>query len=257
MCTLTILRAAPPPAASASPSSLRFAFSRDEQRSRAAALPPALRTLAGTACLMPTDPDSGGSWIGASDAAVVAALLNATPVRHDPARFAGRLSRGSIVPGILAGGSWANALASARALDASLFPPFRLVLADRDHLAVIAADGHRLHITEPAPHADAALWTSSGLGDHLVQAPRAAEFERVVLASPGSAAQDRFHRHAAAPRHLSVHMARADARTVSLTVIDLAPDSLAMTYWPVDDHAGPIGPGVRVGLPLAPAGVAR
>ena len=66
------------------------------------------------------------------------------------------------------------------------------------------------------------LFTSSGLGDHLVEGVRRELFEG-FFAGPAEgwrAAQDGFHRHRweEGRGHLSVNMARPDARTVSFAV---------------------------------------
>ncbi|MBY0261387.1 MAG: NRDE family protein, partial [Phycisphaerales bacterium] len=119
MCTVTLVRPAP--------GSLRLVFNRDEQRSRAASTPPREFELAGRRALMPIDPDSGGTWIGASDAGVVACLLNANPPTRS-AEWAGRKSRGLIVPAILAASGFDEARQIAWKIEAGKFPPFRLLV---------------------------------------------------------------------------------------------------------------------------------
>jgi hypothetical protein len=69
------------------------------------------------------------------------------------------------------------------------------------------------------------LFTSSGLGDALVEGPRRRLFERLVLGAEDSwlDGQSRFHRHRwPGQPELSVWMERPDARTVSRSVIDVA-----------------------------------
>jgi hypothetical protein len=98
---------------------------------------------------------------------------------------------------------------------------------------------------------------SSGLGDPLVK-PRLALFEEILRAegaeggdAPGAIqAQDRFHRHSWPDRpEISVLMRRPDARTVSITTVDVEKHAPAdavvlMSYEPVPDEPVP-GPKSR------------
>ncbi len=96
--------------------------------------------------------------------------------------------------------------------------------------------------------------TSSGLGDHVVEPPRRALFTRMFAgAAPDdfAAIQDAFHRHRWPDRpHLSVDMDRADAETVSLTVIELDDVSVTMRY--VDGHPSADRPEIVRTLPRCP-----
>lgn len=65
MCTLTLI-----PISTNGATNARLMFNRDEMRSRPLALPPR-RLRAGThEAVMPLDPQSGGTWIGANSAAL-------------------------------------------------------------------------------------------------------------------------------------------------------------------------------------------
>jgi hypothetical protein len=77
------------------------------------------------------------------------------------------------------------------------------------------------------------LFTSSGLGDHLVEAVRRELFDQMFAGAPETweRAQHAFHRHRWPQReHLSVNMSRATARTVSHAVIDLAASEAVFLY---------------------------
>jgi hypothetical protein len=79
------------------------------------------------------------------------------------------------------------------------------------------------------------MFTSSGLGDHLVEGVRRELFDDLFGRPPETwhDAQDAFHRHRWAGReHLSVNMCRADARTVSLSTIDIDGDAATFDYHP-------------------------
>jgi hypothetical protein len=77
------------------------------------------------------------------------------------------------------------------------------------------------------------LFTSSGLGDHLVDGVRRELFDQMFMAGPHTweAVQHAFHRHTWPGReHLSVNMSRDTARTVSHAVIDLGAAEAVFAY---------------------------
>src|SRR5439155_17977933 len=88
--------------------------------------------------------------------------------------------------------------------------------------------------TAPVLRRGPLLFTSSGLGDGLVDPPRRVLFEEWFV--PGAnwrEIQDAYHRHSWPDRsHLSVCMRRPEARTVSCTIVDLDHTRVAMTYLP-------------------------
>lgn len=230
MCTLTLVRSGP--------RRLRIVCNRDEQRSRAAALAPARLVFGERAGLMPIDPVSRGSWIGVNDAGLVVAVINANP---EGGARAGARSRGGLVPAMLASGSIAGALARAEETDATLYAPFTLLLATLDDGAVLTSDGQTLRVAMTGAWGAPLMLTSSGLGDHMVASCRRGLFEELcVRADDPLEAQRAFHEHAWADRpHLSVLMSRADARTVSRTVVDLDEDRVTMSYAPLDEGGAP------------------
>ena len=229
MCTVSIIRLGD--------DLLRLACNRDEQHSRPMALPPRITRINARLTVMPIDPTGGGTWIAANDAGVVMALLNRNPprARWDEQRrpiARGLLSRGRIIPSLIDCSSVGHAIASASDLNARQYGPFTLVLVDRDTRAQVISDGFRTRVTNLPPQDQAILFTSSGLGDHLVEAPRLALFEEMLRNGGISAAtQDCYHRHHWPNRqHLSVCMRRPDARTVSHAIIELGPDQIDFRY---------------------------
>ena len=88
------------------------------------------------------------------------------------------------------------------------------------------------------------MFTSSGLGDHLVESPRRELFNE-MLQNRSPSMQDAFHRHQWADRpHLSVCMSRPDARTVSHTRIHVTPQRATMLYMP-DAPNQPVQPEIQ------------
>jgi hypothetical protein len=229
VCTLTIL----PRAGGAG---LRLASSRDEARARPEALPPRERAYGGLRALLPVDPASGGTWVAANSAGLALALLNV----NRPGLGGGepRRSRGTIIPALLGCADPDEARRRAEALRPADFPPFRLVLAGAGLVVEGLSDGVALRWSRGRLEGPL-LWTSSGLGDHLVEGPRRRLFERALAARPTPQAQDAFHRHRWPGRpHLSVRMSRPDARTVSYTVVEVTPEKVSMKYSALAEPAG-------------------
>ena len=223
MCTLTIIP---------TPAGFRLATSRDEQRSRPAATPPVSRVIAGRPVLAPTDALAGGTWVGVSDTGLVMSLLNANPTPAPAMPPAASLrSRGLIIPHLFAAVTARAAGALLQRMDLGVYAPFRLVAAD--DAGVIDARWDRASLVITDGGSGPACFVSSGLGDDAV-APRLDLFEsflREFGATP--AMQDRFHRHAWSDRpEISVAMSRHDARTVSVTVVEVpgVTSPAVMTY---------------------------
>lgn len=264
MCTVTaFFSPADPPARGgidADPLLVRISCNRDEQRSREPSLSPRVIRSGGSRAVMPIDPASGGSWIGASERGLVACLLNANPVASGESRvvYEARHSRGPIVPRMLRAACVLEALVSALELDASHFPPFRLLLIDAHSHAVVTSTGLDITCARLSCSRSPLMLTSSGLGDHTVQSVRHELFQRMLGAHPDAfQAQDRFHAHSWPRRGaLSILMSRPDARTVSQTVIDLRVSSIAIHHATLGDDLRPERRAPMTVLPLAIAGVA-
>jgi hypothetical protein len=230
MCTVSVVPTA---------DGCRMVCNRDERRTRPIARPPQLRRIGKSRATYPQDPVSGGTWIGVNDSELVVALLNRTStpgvVRQAPR------SRGSIVPGLLACASMDRAVKAAEMLDNRIFEPFRLVVVQRATVAVITCDSTRTS-TEAFPLVLPVMFTSSSLGDALVEPPRSGLFEQLVLAGDDwLRGQFRFHRHRWPERpQISIHMAREDAATVSRTTIDVTPGRIDLEYEPLTDNALPV-----------------
>ena len=210
---------------------LRLVANRDEQRSRARALPPRIVELDGVSAVVPIDPLSGGTWIAANEHGLAVALLNLNPPSWK-SQFLPPRSRGEIVPRLAACATIEAALALARALDVENYAPFRLVCATRFSAAeIIPAAG----LARQFPVNRPLMFTSSGLGDEQVETPRRELFGKIVTAAD-PAMQDRFHSHEWSDRrHLSVMMSREDACTVSRTTVELGPDRLMLVYSSLPD----------------------
>jgi len=233
MCTVTIIRPARDPSDVREGRGrvlARIACSRDESPLRAKAAPPSIRQFDDCTVVFPIDDASGGTWVAANDAGLAFLLLNWNDGRRTLPRAA--RSRGEIIPRLLDCVTLAEARHRIAELDAAAIAPCRVVMTDgrRACSARIAARTHaspirRLH--RPA------FWTSSGLGDAVVRAPRAALFRSLCIGREvPPAQQDLFHRHRWPERpDLSVCMKRPGAETVSYTTIELRTDGVEMRYF--------------------------
>ena len=120
MCTVTIVPY---------DDGFRLVCNRDERRDRPAAIPPMDRRLPHRTAIYPQDPLGGGTWVGANDAGLVAALLNRSVNAGAPGGERPLRSRGLIIPPLLDASSVTEAVDMAADLDPAQFNPFRLVVA--------------------------------------------------------------------------------------------------------------------------------
>jgi uncharacterized protein with NRDE domain len=211
---------------------LRVACNRDELIARPPALPPITRQIGDRLAVMPVDPDSGGTWIGANDAGIICVLLN---VYAGSRTMLGLRSRGTVIPPLMGCASVDALLERVLELPAGEYSPFRLLALDRGTLVECWNEDRAIRYRRD-PLRAAVMRTSSGLGDDLVTRPRTALFERLLsTASDPIAADDLFHLHQWRGREeLSVRMRRGDARTVSYTVVEIRDGAIRLVYRPAD-----------------------
>jgi hypothetical protein len=245
VCTLTVI-----PWASGA---VRIAFNRDESRTRAAGLPPTVRSFGGRSAVLPTDPLSGGTWLAVNDAGLALAVLNGNPPGRDRNAPEPSRSRGEVIPSLLECDSPSAALLACERLDYRAFAPFRLVLIGHGLVADVRWDGREPMVMSRLVGGAPQMFTSSGLGDHLVENVRRELFDELFAPAPEAweAAQHAFHRHRWPGReHLSVNMSRDTARTVSHSVIDLNAVEAVFAYRPdAPDQPAEL---TTVRLPLLP-----
>jgi hypothetical protein len=235
---------------------VRLACNRDELRCRPVALPPRIEQFGQRRAVLPVDPTSGGTWVAVNDAGLALALLNVNSRNGAAAPQAAPLSRGKIIPALLHDDTPLSAACSALDLDPARYAPFRLVLVNRHEAAEVHSDGARIRLVWRRGLTSPQFFTSSGLGDQAVEGPRRQLFGE-FFDQPGDrrAQQDAFHRHRWPDRpHLSVCMDRQDARTVSHTVVSLAPDRVTLSYHP--DAPDRPAKTVLMMLPIVVGGVA-
>ena len=244
------------------PDGYRLLFTRDELRSRAAARPPAIRFARGIAYSAPTDPDRGGTWIGVNDLGVTHCIVNTyggpigrglrehlvelapvTRARFDVNSPRLRPSRGALVRDLMHCESpeWAARVLLDWRIDR--VPDFCLLqfTPGRDPTAFLKENGVLYRTTVRIPPV-----TTSGHRTETVERFRFECFDSLVGPEPVGAETyapqarrllAKFHAY----RHrsdaaLGVRMLRGDGRSVSLTSVEVDPESVSMGYRAIPEH---------------------
>ena len=216
--------------------SLLVVMNRDERRDRAPARPPRRWRGAGGGFTAPVDGDAGGTWIAARDSGVVLALLNHQAPDDSGvagAAGAGRLiSRGVLVTTLAAEAAPPDA-ARLRAAGLASYAPFRLFVAGpRVPPRVFTWNGATLSTRRLDPRLG--FLTSSSWNARAVVPARHARFRAFARAHPRPTRADLlgFHAQADDPRGTpwAIRMSRDDARTVSVTVVEVTAAGVAMRY---------------------------
>jgi hypothetical protein len=239
MCTVSVVRPLIDRVTSADVSGLvrhrpfRLVMNRDEQRTRTPGTGPRTVDLEGLRVVMPIDPDGGGTWVAASDAGLAFAILNATDDADDARGLGGFASRGAIIPQLAGSESIDEAARRLIARDWRAYRPWRLVMTDGARLVSARPVSGRVRVTEdPLPRAF--MTTSSSRDETRAAFARARLFHELVRHAD-DASQDAFHAHQWTDRtEISVRMDRADARTVSRTVVEVRPGDVVMTVVRLD-----------------------
>ena len=235
MCTVTLL-----PIEQTNCMGVRIGCNRDESLLRPAALTPRERSFGRRSAILPIDPESNGTWIAVNDAGLAMVVLNRNRKGATATNKVAKRSRGTIIPSLLHCETIDEATGAAESLDINDFAPFRLLMISQDKFVEIDSS-LPTRSCSPRRLDQAWIFTSSGLGDEVVEGPRTKLFRRVFSErSPvrfTAAQQDLFHLHLWPGReHLSVRMTRQDARTVSYTVVHIFGEAASMIYRPYDQH---------------------
>jgi hypothetical protein len=208
-----------------------LAMNRDEQRSRASGLPPAVRRCGGLAAVYPSEP-GGGTWVGINEAGLCAALINW--YSRPQLRSAPAFSRGMIIPRLLSCSSLEEAERSLLSLPVSRLNPFRLILIGLPGDGVREYGSYESGVERVCHPWSSGHWFSSGHDEASASRVRSDVCRDAAKTSDAGTLSwlERLHAtHDPEPGADSVCMHRDDAATVSLTVLEVSGDSASMSYY--------------------------
>ena len=207
------------------------AMNRDEQRSRAAALPPAIRSAGELLTLYPQE-SGGGTWIGGNSHGNLLALLNWYSKEKKNLGEKSR-SRGELIPALLLESDAESTKRALQQFDFKGIYPFRLFgvfpaerfirewLWDAERLTTKFHEWGRHH------------WFSSSWSDERAEAERGAACERTWrehLANPADWLRELHASHIPEPGPYSICVHREDAATVSYSEVRCGRGELQMRY---------------------------
>jgi len=207
-----------------------LAMNRDEKRSRATALAPAIVELDGHRAILPREPD-GASWISLNDAGTCLALINWHRVERKP--FERIASRGEIVRELGAKPS-SDAIGNGLTnLPLRTIRPFRLIAVVPREKSVTEWRWNLEGLSGRKLPWDSQHWFSSGFDELQAEVER----RRVCARAQGRPAARtldwlrQLHRsHEPKRGPFSICMHRPDAATVSYTEVSVTGKSAVMRY---------------------------
>lgn len=198
-------------------------FNRDEQKSRAPALPPQTFILRGVKVLMPVDPVGQGSWISVNEHGLSLCLLN----HYQGKKPAGELiSRGQLVKYLSSAKTIAEVAQRFSELKLGVFAPFTLLAFELGHSTAreLQWNGESFCVV-----AAFSPYFSSAVALEDVVTYRQSVYD--ALPNIDSHTLLAFHaQHHPEQSHMSVCMHRDDAQTVSFTGVRVSEQHRQMSY---------------------------
>ena len=220
MCTVTWLQTR---------DGFELRMNRDELRTRAVGMPPAICERDGVRYIAPRDVEGGGTWIAANDVGLAVCLLNGPSA---PDGRTGVRSRGLLVEDLADARSVVDVRMRIGRTLLSSYAAFTMLVLEPGTAACVARwDGSTLIVDTAAQ--SSMLLTSSSVDLEAVVASRAAVYREYMRTSRGRDAEmlEQFHRdHSPERGHRSVCMHREDACTVSYTRVAVCRDAVLMHY---------------------------
>ncbi|MGB1320980.1 MAG: NRDE family protein [Vibrio gallaecicus] len=206
-------------------------FNRDEQKSRALALPPKKYTLDGVDVLMPLDPVGGGSWISMNQFGLSLCLLN----NYQGKLAAGSLlSRGLLLKQLSSSSTTEQVSQQFQQLEIERFAPFTLLVFSPNlsllnpKVMAYTWNGEQISIYET----DSPLF-SSGFDLSNVVHYRQTIYRKLTQTGKSQETLLAFHSHHHPDfSHMSTCMHREDAHTVSFTHLHSNNGDFSMFYRP-------------------------
>lgn len=209
------------------------AMNRDEQRTRAAALPPAIRQAGDVSLLYPREP-GGGTWIGANSHGNLLALLNWYSMEKKKLGEKCR-SRGELIPAHLHEPDAESTKLALQQSDFNGTDPFRLFGFFPAERLILEWRWDAYKLTTRFHEWGRHHWFSSSWSDERAEIERGNSFERTWREDlrDRSGWLRRLHAsHIPEPGPYSICVHREDAATVSYTEVRCGRRELQMRYSP-------------------------
>lgn len=242
MCTVSWCR---------QPEGYTLFFNRDESRARTKGIPPKESVIGDTQCLHPTDPTGQGTWLLVNQHGLTFGLLNyyEAQLYYQPVD---RQSRGRLPLDLAECRKLTQVSQTLGTRDLSPFPPFHFLSLDSDGQANLLTWNGKSKSTSHPSWKDLPLSTSSFETSRVIAA-RKAEFSKTVHPAPDRlAAMDTFHTsERPSPPTFSALMNRPDAKTVSVTRIDVTSTEVRMSYRDRPDDSAQLSDSVTISLDRA------
>ncbi|PKF61787.1 hypothetical protein CW745_10760 [Psychromonas sp. psych-6C06] len=193
-------------------------FNRDEQRSRAHAIPPAVNTHLNA--IYPIDPVGKGTWLAVHKSGLSLALLN--NYQAERKQLASKFtSRGELILKLL--NDSGNVIKSLKALSLTSYQPFQLCVFPK----ALTRNNERVHyflwdgdcLTE---HNNTLPVTSSSVEYAKVYESRSRVYQETIVEPSATSEQFiEYHQSQQKDGVLGVKMSRLDAQTVSFSYISV------------------------------------
>jgi hypothetical protein len=224
MCTLSFV---------ASEHGFLLAMNRDEQRTRAHALPPTIQRCGDLSALYPSEP-SGGTWVGINEAGLCVTLINwySQPQHQGTPAF----SRGAIIPQLLALGTREEMDRIVLSLPFDRLNPFRLFVIGKESADIAEYRTDNAGIERVDHPWVTNHWFSSGHDEASATATRGSVCRKAATERDAGTLPwlERLHAsHDPEAGSDSICMHRDDAVTVSMTLLKVSNSEAVMRY-----HAG-------------------
>jgi hypothetical protein len=205
-------------------------FNRDESLERPVGLPPEVNSLGDSRFVCPGDPVGGGTWLLVNEHGMSLGLLNYYEAQMDYEPIEPK-SRGLLPIAFANCQTLADIESSILEADFAPYPPFHLLAVSADAAArLITWDGKTKSIHHPNLE-DLPISTSSFETEEVINLRKELFKQQVLPQMEQDEVLEEFHSHKKpAPDTHAVLMTRSNAKTVSITQVNVEKKQATMSY---------------------------